>query len=84
MLTGAIAICGGGCGKILPWVTVGNGNCCDNCFQVRVYYVESVYVNFMSWKASLSWIGKYNLLWHYWGARQTLLRSVYRRIMGLG
>ena len=20
------------------------GNCCDNCFQVRVYYVESVYV----------------------------------------
>ena len=44
MLTGDIAIGGGGCGKILPWVTVGNGNCCDNYIQVRGYYVESVYV----------------------------------------
>jgi hypothetical protein len=39
MLTGAIAIGGGGGGKILTWVTVT-----DKCFQGRVYYVEYVHV----------------------------------------
>jgi hypothetical protein len=39
MLTGAIAIGGGGGGKILTWVTVT-----DNCSQGPVYYVEYVHV----------------------------------------
>jgi hypothetical protein len=30
--------------KYYPELLLVTSNCCDNCFQVRVYYVESVYV----------------------------------------